>query len=295
MSDAPSMLAAATAAAAVLSVTGGTAATAQSRPAERGPGEHLLVGFRDRPGPAEGALLRAHGAVVRHEFPAEAAVAVTLNAGGVAAVARDARVLYVEPDPQRHPSGLATSELTPTSSNGLYGLLSVRATTAHQAGVTGSGVTSCVADTSLDRDHPDIVERYKGGIDTVGGARVLDPDVADGQTHGTHVAGTLLATRNSVGVYGVAPAADLKFARVLGPDGGTSSDIMAGVQWLHNAGCNLVNPSLGGATASRTEKISTPACATRDCWSSRPPATTLRGRSTTRLHTRRTSRSVLST
>jgi subtilisin family serine protease len=86
-----------------------------------------------------------------------------------------------------------------------------------------------------------------------------DPFSDDGQTHGTHVAGTILAAKNGVGVFGVAYNANLYDARVLGPNGsGPSSDVMQGVQWLVEAErgphCKVVNLSLGGSRPSRTEE-----------------------------------------
>src|SRR5439155_4003900 len=72
--------------------------------------------------------------------------------------------------------------------------------------------------------------------------------------HATHVSGTILGVFNSVGVYGVAYNARLVHARVLGPNGGTTSDIMAGVKALVDSGARIINLSLGGGRASRTEQ-----------------------------------------
>lgn len=72
--------------------------------------------------------------------------------------------------------------------------------------------------------------------------------------HGTHVSGTVLGVNNGVGVYGMAYSSKLYYARVLGPNGGYSSDIMNGVQWLVNQGCKVANLSLGGGRFSKTEE-----------------------------------------
>jgi hypothetical protein len=56
-------------------------------------------------------------------------------------------------------------------------------------------------------------------------------------------------------VLGVAYSAKLAHARVLGPSGGSSSDIMRGVRWLvETQGCKIVNLSLGGGLKSKTEE-----------------------------------------
>ena len=82
-----------------------------------------------------------------------------------------------------------------------------------------------VADTGIDYTHPDIAPNYRGGIDTF--TPDNDPiwemfwDADWGwwvvETHGTHVAGTILAANNSLGVLGVAYSANLYQARMMGP------------------------------------------------------------------------------
>jgi subtilisin family serine protease len=74
------------------------------------------------------------------------------------------------------------------------------------------------------------------------------------ELHATHVAGTLLGVLTNIGIHGMAYDADLYHARVLGPTGGTVSEVMAGVQWLVDQGVQIVNLSLGGGWSSRTEE-----------------------------------------
>src|SRR5207247_10231184 len=75
------------------------------------------------------------------------------------------------------------------------------------------------------------------------------------ETHGTHVAGTILAANNGLGVVGVAFNANLYHARVLKRGSGSTSDVMKGVEWLvETAHCKVVNLSLGGGRSSKTEK-----------------------------------------
>src|SRR5574341_731579 len=50
--------------------------------------------------------------------------------------------------------------------------------------------------------YPDLAANYKGGVSFVPGQTP-----ADGNSHGTHCAGTIAATINGAGVVGVAPAA----------------------------------------------------------------------------------------
>jgi len=217
--------------------------------------ERMLVGFDRAPSASDRAAIARLGGVVRRDFSELGALAVEISSGSVGQLARLGGVSYVEPDEVRYPLGLATQQLTPSMSNGLYGLITTKSTDAHARGVTGAGINACVADTGLDYTHPDIAPRYSGGVDTV--SDDSDPfwNNDPNETHGTHVAGTVLAANNTVGVYGVAYNANLYYARVLGPNGGSTSDVMAGVRHLVEVrGCKVVNLSLGGGSKSRTEE-----------------------------------------
>jgi subtilisin family serine protease len=230
-----------------------TSANQQQRP-DFAPSLYF-VAFRDGVTPANDRAIEASRGRVEKCFEEIRAVSVRINnPNQLAALQRNPRVEYVEEVPMRYKMDLATAQLTPSMSNGLYGLITTRSTSVHP-GITGSLVKVGVADTGLDYSHPDIATAYKGGTDAVSNDTNPwwnnDPE----ETHGTHVAATILGRWNNVGVYGVAYDADLYHARVLGPNGGTSADIMDGVRWLvEQAGCRIVNMSLGGRTASRTEE-----------------------------------------
>jgi subtilisin family serine protease len=227
--------------------------------------EHLFVGFTQTPRAAEQALIERYGGTVRFSFPSVNALAIDLDTAKIGDLAREAGVSYVEQDPERVPSGLndlETTQLVPSLTNGLYGLVTTNVVSAHSDGFTGSGVKVCVADTGLDTTHPDIQANFVAGNDVFGGTSsvdVFDLGVETTETHATHVSGILLGVDNTVGILGVATHAQLYEARVLGTqsDGsvsGSTSQVMEGVQWLSDQGCRVVNMSLGGGTRSRTEE-----------------------------------------
>lgn len=214
-----------------------------------------FVAFRSGQTPDHESVVATSGGLVRKRFPKLKTLSARLSAEQVSALERHPLVSYVESVPMRYPQNLSENQLTPALTNGLYGLKTTYAVDVHSLGITGVGVNVGVADTGLDYTHPDIAPVYRGGIDTVG---VGDSDPFwnndPNETHGTHVAGTILAANNSVGVLGVAPNANLYHARVLGPNGGTSDDVMEGVEWLVEMGdCRIINMSLGGGRFSRTE------------------------------------------
>ena len=105
----------------------------------------------------------------------------------------------------------------------------------------------CVIDTGVDFDHPDLnvntdplkmfTAFNKEGYDDLNG-------------HGSHVAGTIGAKANSIGVVGVAPGANIVSVKVLNRRGsGSYSGVIAGVDWMAGEGkslCSVANMSLGG-------------------------------------------------
>jgi subtilisin len=112
---------------------------------------------------------------------------------------------------------------------------------------TGDPVKVAVVDTGIDTSHPDLSANVKGGYSAVSYTRSFSDD----NGHGTHVAGTIAAANNTIGVVGVAPNADLYAVKVLDKNGsGYVSDIIKGIQWSVSNGVNVINMSLGSSTYS---------------------------------------------
>jgi cerevisin len=90
----------------------------------------------------------------------------------------------------------------------------------------GEGVTAYVVDTGINVNHVDFEGRAKWGI------TVPENDAdADGNGHGTHVAGTITGSR-----YGVAKKAHVVAVKVLRSNGsGTMADVVKGVEWVAEA------------------------------------------------------------
>jgi hypothetical protein len=70
-----------------------------------------------------------------------------------------------------------------------------------------------------------------------GGGRDTDPTdegdwwVYPSSWHGTHVAGTIGAAQNDIGISGVAPNVSILHVRVLGAGGGSFNDVIDGIRW----------------------------------------------------------------
>lgn len=75
----------------------------------------------------------------------------------------------------------------------------------------------------------------------------------DDNGHGTHVAGTIGALDNELGVIGVAPQADIYAIKALDQYGnGSYSDIISGIEWAIDNNIDIINMSIGGTTKSKT-------------------------------------------
>jgi subtilisin family serine protease len=96
------------------------------------------------------------------------------------------------------------------------------------------------------------------GILVTGSAGNLPWD-QDGNGHGSHVAGTIAAMNNNVGVVGVTPGTvQLHIVRIFGNDGlsAYSSDLIhAAITCAMEAGVNIINMSLGGNLPSTAEQL----------------------------------------
>lgn len=75
----------------------------------------------------------------------------------------------------------------------------------------------------------------------------------DYDTHGTHVAGTIGAMRNSIGHTGVAHDALIMPIASLGRQGGSNADVAAGIRYAADNGAHVINLSLGGPSSRTVE------------------------------------------
>ncbi len=120
----------------------------------------------------------------------------------------------------------------------------------------GENVNVVVIDTGIDANHPDLKGAYQGGFNA------FDPtkQPVDLHRHGTHVAGTVAAADNDIGVVGVAPKVRLWSAKVLDDEGeGTNETVVAAIDWVIAkakalGGRWVINMSLGSSVASAAEE-----------------------------------------
>jgi subtilisin family serine protease len=97
-------------------------------------------------------------------------------------------------------------------------------------------------------NHPDLTVDVSRSRTFLGGTSTPD----DQNGHGTHVAGTIAAIDNTIGVVGVAAGATVVAVRVLDRRGsGTTSGVIAGVNYVASVGVSgdVANMSLGGSVS----------------------------------------------
>lgn len=202
-----------------------------------------------------------HGARVSHVYRhALNGYAAKMSDTAAARVARDSRVSRVEADRVVR----ASAQTTPTGVDRIDGELSAA---AKIDGVDERvDVDVAIIDTGIISTHSDL--NVVGGVNCSRGS-----SWEDGNGHGTHVAGTVAALDNDLGVVGVAPGARLWAVRVLDNSGsGSWSSVQCGVDWVtgrntDNVATNdieVANMSLGGSSS----EVDTNADGTSNCKSS---------------------------
>ncbi|MBK7410337.1 MAG: S8 family serine peptidase [Saprospirales bacterium] len=110
----------------------------------------------------------------------------------------------------------------------------------------GTGLRAWIIDSGIDLDHPDLNVNV-GLSDCFLSNCSAGPE--DQHGHGTHVAGTVAAKNNSIGVVGVAAGAEVVAVRVLDRRGsGSYTGVIAGVDYVaaNAAPGDAANMSLGG-------------------------------------------------
>src|SRR5918999_1389655 len=134
---------------------------------------------------------------------------------------------------------------------------------------TGSPTTVvAVTDEGVDVNHPDLRGNIWVNVDEIPGDGIDDDrngyvddvngwnfahddasvyDAADGDNHGTHVAGTIAAQgNNGTGVTGVNWLAGIMALKFLGPNGGYTSDAVEALNYAVANGAKISNNSWGG-------------------------------------------------
>ena len=236
-----------------LVLTATTLASAQNAgPVDLHTTKDVLIKFVHTP---NADLVRRHGGAVKRVLSFVNGVSATIPTAAWDALARNPNVSLIEADgvayaskPGSRPGGQGKGGKPPAQT--IYDApqqtpWGVTRIDALASGSTGTDVRIAVIDSGIGPNADVLVA---GGYDFVNN----DAEPLDDNGHGTHVAGTIAALNNSIGVIGGAPDALIYAVKVLNRRGsGSYSDIIAGIEWCIANDMQVINMSLGGESDSQ--------------------------------------------
>ncbi|GAB2923559.1 S8 family serine peptidase [Rheinheimera gaetbuli] len=204
-------------------------------------GQSLVSSLR-----ANKVLAKASIKALAH-LPSVNASVAKLTAKQRALLANDPQVEYIEEDSKRY----LMDVITPLAQTTPYGITMVQ---ANQVSDSSAGNTKvCVIDTGWAAGHEDLQNSGVTGFSFSGHGSWN----TDGNGHGTHVAGTMVALNNNSGVVGTIGSgqAGVHIVKIFNNSGNwtTASNLITAIQSCKDAGAKVVNMSLGGSSSNQTE------------------------------------------
>jgi serine protease len=211
--------------------------------------------------------LKGSGAEFHYAFDELSTFAVSVPEQALAGLERNPNIVLIEEDSPRYPVGVTASTVESPNLFSItggqvipYGVDMVQARdvwdadrngTVDSGASTGANRKICIIDSGFYTGQEDLqgvnVSGYNGNL----------PWNQDGDGHGTHVAGTIAAMNNALGVVGVTPGTvSVYVVRVFGNDGAWaySSTLIDAAYKCRDAGANIISMSLGGSRSNNTEK-----------------------------------------
>jgi serine protease len=206
-----------------------------------------MIKFKDLRGAAQAVI--AHGGRPVLELEPQRVIAAYLPEQALKGIQNNPNVEYVEVDERRYLMGQTSP----------YGIAMVQANDPIFASNNSSGCTVCIIDSGYFRAHEDLQDNGVTGTNDSGTGNWFE----DSCGHGTHVAGTVAALNNTVGVVGVNSngSVNIHIEKVF--DGADcawsySSNLITALNRCRNAVSGsgrklVVSMSLGGTFSSTTE------------------------------------------
>jgi subtilisin family serine protease len=209
-------------------------------------------------------------ATFHYDFPELEAYVVTLPEAALNGIMRNPNVVDVEVDPERYPiepfqsvtESLYADVLDATGQQIVpWGIDAVQArdiwdadrdAVTDEGAPNGSGVNVCIIDTGYYLGHEDLTDTQVTGMSQVDGEWYTD-----GAGHGSHVAGTISAMNNALGVVGVTPGTvNFYIVKIFDNSGAwtTASNLVSGIYECQANGADIISMSLGGVSSSRKEE-----------------------------------------
>ncbi|MFM7200641.1 MAG: S8 family peptidase [Myxococcota bacterium] len=250
----------------------------------------LLIDWKSQDATEQSRIRQRYGLKLLHSFRRLNAEAVNLSSWGdtlrvKAQLEQEPAVQRVEPDapffPDIVPDDLRTLQWNLENSGQMQGLLDadVDAPEAWEHMRDCSAIVVAVVDSGIALTHPELRESIwinrdekagngidddaNGFIDDVNGWNFIDNNnnPNDTDSHGTHVSGIMAAKGNNKtetmtelaeeGMVGVCWKAQLIPIKALGRFYGSTSSVIAGMNYAVESGANIINASLSGRRDSK--------------------------------------------
>ena len=164
-------------------------------------------------------LIRNIEGQIRYECQRQPALLAEIHIDQIDDLSLNPEIEYIAQDL----SIKTTQQITP------WGIEKIGTLPVQAEGKNGSGINIAILDTGIDTDHPDL--SYVLGFD-FSDLLMDDADPEDFSGHGTHIAGTIAAQNNDIGVFGIAPGANLYILKVFTDAGeGRYSSAVEAIEW----------------------------------------------------------------
>lgn len=208
-------------------------------------GKRVIVKFKDA---TRTDLVTQAGGVIENEFKVFRGVSAAIPEDRIAVLMGHPAIEYIEEDRIVYAIGKPSPQQPPQTIP--WGISRINAPQSWLLS-TAYHVNVCVVDTGIQLNHPDLQGNIGWNVTFVTGTKNGNDD----NGHGTHVAGTIAAVNNSIGVVGAAHEANLAAVKVLNKSGiGYTSWVIKGIEWCVANGMDIINLSLGSETYSKSEE-----------------------------------------
>lgn len=206
---------------------------------------YKIVGFKEDVAMTLGEqVLEEHGIKIKRHLPLVNACLceVTGDTAGIRSLAAESAIEFIEDDYTGYILGepVLSFDIMKEEQEIPWGVKRIGAPEVWKE-ATGQGVKVAVIDTGVDINHPDL----KANLAEAGW--VLEcQNIIDDNGHGTHVAGTIAAADNDIGVVGVAPKATIYAVKAFDKSGrGNISNVIDALNWCIEREVNVINMSFG--------------------------------------------------
>ncbi|OFW54060.1 MAG: hypothetical protein A2163_02475 [Actinobacteria bacterium RBG_13_35_12] len=119
----------------------------------------VLIGFKEKPGSAEQAVVKGVGGKIKYTYNLVPAIAASIPEAAIEALKKNPNITDVELD-------IMVYALDAELDNS-WGVKRIGAGIVHDSGNRGAGVKVAIIDTGIDYTHSDLNSNYKRGFDFV--------------------------------------------------------------------------------------------------------------------------------